>query len=156
MKLLDIGKKLTKDDLSELENKLNILLSSDYRIFMLQNNGGTPDKMIGLSFIEIDPVTRKAFNQGTDVQYFYNLDELYDAYENLLPEELIPKKYISFACDSGGNEILLCCDESENNGKIYFSNHELYEPITGLWVRTEIANSFNEFISSLEPINYDE
>ena len=150
MNLSEIGKKLTQEDLSELESKLNIILSSDYKVFLLQNNGGTPDKMIGLDFIEIDPNTNKSFDQGTDVQYFYDIDLVITAYGNLIAEELIPEKYISFACDSCGNAILLCSDASENNGKVYFANHGLYNQTTGAWVITEIASSFDEFIGKLE------
>lgn len=41
MKSINVGVKLTEDDISEVESELDVKLSQDYKAFLLQNNGGS-------------------------------------------------------------------------------------------------------------------
>lgn len=154
MNLLEIGEMIIEDDIRKLETKMNLKLPEEYRNFLLQNNGGVPENDVEFSFIELDVVTQENREQGSDIQYFYNVDEMLEAYQNLVDEELIHKNYIPVACDSFGNEILICSDSDENNGCVFFANHEMVNPDGSFWITSKIANSFNEFINILVPIEY--
>ena len=150
MNLHGIGEKITAEDISNLEDKLGISLSLDYKEFLLKNNGGYLDDFLCTNtFTETDPESNKTFSQSTNVDKFYSLEEVLEEYEENLDDPIIPEKFAGIAYDSNGNQILLCADDSENNGKIYFANHELYDPETDYWVLSVIADSFTEFLNSL-------
>ena len=154
MKLSEIGEIISEDDIRKLETKLNLKFPTEYKKFLLQNNGGMPEEEVEFSFIEIDVTTRKSFEQGSDIQYFYNTDEMIESYENLVCEELINKTYIPIACDSFGNEILLCLNPNENYGCVFFSDHESTNLDDSFWSVSKIADSFNKFIDMLKPMEF--
>lgn len=150
--LVDVGEAITERDIREVEEELDVVFPDDYKAFLLKNNGGLPKDDIAVEFVETDPSTNEKYQQGCDIQFFSELREVPEFYENLIGEELIPEKFISIACDSFGNEILLCADESEDYGKVYFGNHEMYHPETGQYVLSIIANSFSELLDKFEPL----
>ncbi|WP_289055996.1 SMI1/KNR4 family protein [Carboxylicivirga marina] len=134
--------KLSKNDLTDFEAKLSISLPSDYRDFLIENNGGCPK-----------PSTNKI--PETDVQCIYGIHEG-DYWANLIEhidmfKERIPSNTIPIANDSGGNLFLLSLRQ-DSKGEVWFwdheeeaeeSGHEYFENIT------KAADSFNNFIDNL-------
>lgn len=53
MKLYDSGEKLTKGSLERFEKILGKSLPSDYKDFMMKDNGGTPEEDLAFSFIDV-------------------------------------------------------------------------------------------------------
>ncbi len=47
-------------------------------------------------------------------------------YGDIVDEDYISEEYVPFARTSFGNLLLIRLDESEFNGNIYFSNHDLF------------------------------
>ena len=56
-------------------------------------------------FIENGTSDQDEFEQGSDIHYFYDDNEIMESYENLVDEELIPDEYLPIACDSYDNQI---------------------------------------------------
>lgn len=154
MKFTEVGEMITENYIQELETKINLLFSTQYKNFLLQNNGGMPEDDVEFTFTEIDPETNEKYKQGSDIHYFYNTDEMMNAYENLICEKLIQDDYLPIACDSFGNQILLYLGSGKENGAVYFSNHEVVNPNDTFWVASKVADSFNEFIDKLHIIEY--
>ena len=77
-------------------------------------------------FIEINPNTNIEFVQETDVEKFFSLNEMEFEYGDIVDEDYISEEYVPFARTSFGNLLLIRLDESEFNGNIYFSNHDLF------------------------------
>lgn len=148
MELINVGEKLVEQDISKVEKELDVKLPHDYKAFLLQNNGGSPVEDWVFDFIQILPESGKPFENSSVIREFSTLSDLPFFYGNLIGEELIPEKFIPIASDPFGNEILLCADEN-NCGKIYFGDHETYDPKTDYWLMTELANSFTEFVDKL-------
>lgn len=155
MELFEIGKIITEKDLNELETKLKVKFSMEYKAFLEKNNGGMPKEALGFRFIEKDIETQKTWEQGSDIHYFYNVDEMLEAYENLTYECMIPNDYIPIACDSFGNNILLCLNLQKNYGGVFFANHEIEKTNKGFDNISFVANSFNEFLDSLYLIDFE-
>lgn len=151
MKLLEIGAQISEDDILKLEATLGITFPQEYKSFLLQNNGGMPEDDVEYDFIETNPATGEKHDQGSDIQYFYNTEELTQAYESLTCEELIPASYIPIACDSFGNDILLSTAPNDV-GHVCFANHEAEHPDSPFSVISEVADSFSEFLSMLRPM----
>ena len=55
------------------------------------------------------------------------------------------------AYDSSGNVFLLYLGADDNYGKVYFANHEMFDPDTDFFVITNIADDFDTFVNSLRP-----
>lgn len=146
MKLTDIGAPVAEKDLQQLEAELGVILPADYQEFLLLNNGGMPEEDVEFEFIEIDSATGERYDQGSDIQYFYNIDELLEAYQNLTDEGLIEKDSVPIASDSFGNTILLCRDG------VFFVNHEIEVADGETSPASFVASSFNEFINMLKPM----
>lgn len=156
MKMHDIGKKINNEEILKLEKKINGKLSDEYKDFLLENNGGyVDDYLVTSKFIENDSTASEKYYQSTSPDRFYNIDELLEEYEDNIYDPVLPDGYISIAYDTGGNQIVICIDDSSDNGKIYFANHELYDSLTGFWIITKLYDSFNEFINSLHPFEED-
>lgn len=151
MKIINSGKKVSKQDILLIEKELQVSFPEDYKEFLLIHNGGEPADEIGLSFLETDYETNEQFEQEIDIQSFSMLEELPEFYENLIGE-VLPEDagYISIACDSCGNDILLCVDNT-NFGRVYFGDHDMLDPETDYLGLSLIANSFTDFVNSLHP-----
>ena len=149
MKLRDSDKKIDVRDLSNLENDLGMELPSDYKKFLLKDNGGYVSEFLCTpNFIEVDPVTKKEYLQSTNVDKFYSLAEIEEEISDNKEDPVFSLDYVPFAYDSSGNIILLCAKKGEAYGNIFFANHELYDE-NGFYVITKIYCSFNDFIQSL-------
>ena len=53
MELFDEGIKLTKEDISKYEKKINTKFPEAYVNFLLESNGGTPEEDLAFDFIDI-------------------------------------------------------------------------------------------------------
>lgn len=156
MKMYDSGFKLKTEDLLKYEKQLNLKFPEDYKLFMIEHNGGYPEKNIAFDFIDV--LDNKS--NSSDVNCFLifydeknkELDDTIRVYTTILDNGYVRKGYFPIAQDSGGNIICMCLND-DNYGKIYFVYHELEEPETGYLLMTNIANSFTDFISNLYEFN---
>ena len=102
-----------------MQDKLKLKFTDDYCEFLLNNNGGMPEEEVEFTFFEYDKLDGVLSQQKSDIHYFYNHEEILETYENLISEKLIHITHLPIACDSFGNEILLCLDQNINYGNIF-------------------------------------
>lgn len=149
MNLHGSGAKVTEEDLLNFENQIKGKLSEEYKAFLLSTNGGyLDDFLVTPDFVEI--IDGEEFTQSINPDKFYDLSEVIEEYEVNLEDEVIHKGYIPIAYDSSGNLILLVAEIGEDNGKIFFANHEEQDD-DGIFILSKLADSFDEFIESLYP-----
>lgn len=151
MKLVEVGEKLSSKDIKEMEGELNLSFPKDYKDFLLKTNGGMPEDEVEFDFIENGTSDEDEFEQGSDIHYFYDDNEIMESYENLVDEELIPDEYLPIACDSFDNQILLRLGKGDNYGAIYFADAESEESEDLGWVLSKVADSFTAFLGMLRP-----
>ena len=94
MKLVEVGEKLSSKDIKEMEGELNLSFPKEYKDFLLKTNGGMPEDEVEFDFIENGTSDEDEFEQGSDIHYFYDDNEIMESYENLVDEELIPDEYL--------------------------------------------------------------
>ncbi|NBW36200.1 MAG: SMI1/KNR4 family protein [Cytophagia bacterium] len=128
--------------IEEFEQLNSIKLPSDYREFLIKNNGGRPTPNT-LSIVE------------TDVNYLFGIHDgpawadlirTIDTYEGRIPDWYMP-----IGVDSGGN-LFIQSLYKENFGVIAFWDHERESKDDGREYfdnLTWLANSFKEFFNGL-------
>ncbi|OUM59584.1 hypothetical protein PIROE2DRAFT_14830 [Piromyces sp. E2] len=146
MLLKDSGEKLSIKTIEKVEKELNIKFPQEYINFMLEHNGGRPLNPVTFSFIEEDPETHKSFENNSDIHTFNQMEDIPTFYDNLISAEVIPKHYCPIANDSCGNEIVICLDNSEYHGILFFADHELCDSEEH-WILSKIANNFIDFVN---------
>jgi len=152
MELRNSGNPINNIQIATLKEKTSLKLPKEYERFLQLNNGGYVDGFfVTPKFIEIDPESGKAYSQSSNVEKFYSVDEILEEYEANQEDPAWDENYLPIAYDSSGNVFLLCLFEDENYGKVYFANHELFNPVTDFFVTTNIADSFDAFVDSLRP-----
>lgn len=152
MELRNSGNPVNNIQIATLKEKSSLKLPKEYERFLQLNNGGYVDGFfVTPKFIEIDPESGKAYSQSSNVEKFYSVDEILEEYEANQEDPAWDENYLPIAYDSSGNVFLLCLFEDENYGKVYFANHELFNPVTDFFVTTNIADSFDAFVDSLRP-----
>ena len=152
MELRNSGNPVNNIQIATLKEKTSLKLPKEYERFLQLNNGGYVDGFfVTPKFIEIDPESGKAYSQSSNVEKFYSVDEILEEYEANQEDPAWDENYLPIAYDSSGNVFLLCLLEDENYGKVYFANHELFNPVTDFFVTTNIADSFDAFVDSLRP-----
>ena len=152
MELRNSGNPVNNIQIATLKEKTSLKLPKEYERFLQLNNGGYVDGFfVTPKFIEIDPESGKADSQSSNVEKFYSVDEMLEEYEANQEDPAWDENYLPIAYDSSGNVFLLCLFEDENYGKVYFANHELFNPVTDFFVTTNIADSFDAFVDSLRP-----
>lgn len=152
MELRNSGNPINNIQIATLKEKTSLKLPKEYERFLQLNNGGyVDDFFVTPKFIEIDPESGKAYSQSSNVEKFYSVDEILEEYEANQEDPAWDENYLPIAYDSSGNVFLLCLFEDENYGKVYFANHELFNPVTDFFVTTNIADSFDAFVDSLRP-----
>ena len=152
MELRNSGNPVNNIQIATLKEKTSLKLPKEYERFLQLNNGGYVDGFFFTpKFIEIDPESGKAYSQSSNVEKFYSVDEILEEYEANQEDPAWDENYLPIAYDSSGNVFLLCLFEDENYGKVYFANHELFNPVTDFFVTTNIADSFDAFVDSLRP-----
>ncbi|GAB3939867.1 hypothetical protein GCM10028805_00780 [Spirosoma harenae] len=138
----------SRDDIHNLEEKINSKLPADYESFLLTYNGGIPMKnrfLINSSqgFDSISVFFGLSFEKS-----HLNIDYLLDYYAERFPLGIIP-----VGEDPGGNYICLDANQGESYGKVYFYDHEIdNEDAQGNPTRDNlflVADSFTEYLKSL-------
>lgn len=152
MELRNSGNPVNNIQIATLKEKTSLKLPKEYERFLQLNNGGYVDGFfVTPKFIEIDPESGKAYSQSSNVEKFYSVDEILEEYEANQEDPAWDENYLPIAYDSSGNVFLLCLFEDENYRKVYFANHESFNPVTDFFVTTNIADSFDAFVDSLRP-----
>jgi SMI1-KNR4 cell-wall len=132
--------------IARLEQKLGYALPESYRQFLLQFNGGKPEKRL-LTFVERDheaTAAIKYFFADCDIG-LYSIEVKLKTYSGRIPEGYLP-----IACDSFGNLLLLSLS-GEHRGEVYFWDHERELPQPGRSRNTHfVAATFEELIASLK------
>ncbi len=100
-------------EIAKLENKYGIILPYQYREFMCRYNGGyTPKTKFRIGTI------------SSDMRGFYGIGNVKMSFNTIQLNEWIENKTLPIACDSFGNYIVIGIDDN-NNGKIFFCDHEV-------------------------------
>ncbi len=77
MQLIDSDNKINMKGLSHLENDLELELPTEYKEFLLKNNGGYVSEFLCTpNFIEVDPLSQSKYLRSTNVDKFYSLAEI--------------------------------------------------------------------------------
>ena len=134
----DSNKTLSLKEIEKFELENNIKLTTQYKAFLIQNNGGYPEP----SLFKISE------EQGENVlNRFFSIDDLRDYID--IYEDRIPNGFIPIANDSSGNAICLGTREPYHE-KIYFWDHEQEsenpEAMNNMYF---LANDIYQFLESL-------
>ena len=149
--LNESDEKITTNEIEAFETEIGMVFPLDFKNFYLKSNGGYPEKELYTGpFLEKNPNTGDVFEQDTDVDKFFSLNEIKFEYGDILDEEYIPNAYVPFARTSFGNLLLIRIDECDLYGHIFFSNHDLFDSNINQFTITMVCNSFDEFIDRLE------
>jgi len=143
----DSKNSLSEQDITDLEEKLNLVLPKDYRAFLKENNGGYPEPD-GFDFMD--------GSDGSSVDKFLEVNnskdesiiEYYLSYKKRIPEDFLP-----IAKDPGGNIILIKANSEDS--QIYFWDHENEAEegeSPGMGNMHLIASSLQEFLDNLYEI----
>jgi cell wall assembly regulator SMI1 len=134
--LIHSGDSVTQQDISEFEKSFEVRLPKDYKDFLLETNGGRPEK----SFFPFE-------DDGFGIGWFYNLKNGKYTLEFTLEllwiaEQTIPRNLIPIARGHGADFYCICLDTA-NYGQIYVWHGNMdVEPF-------KVANSFSELIEGL-------
>lgn len=133
---------ITKNDINEIEKKLNIVLPKQLAQHYMKYNGGVPEKKFLYSRIsDIETAVHTFLPMKYKNEVGYTLE---DMYLNFTSKNIIPRKYLPFACDAGSN--LFCINlENEKIVIIWLDMGEVDESMIPV-----LSNNFDEFINSLE------
>lgn len=135
---------LEESYLETQEQFFNFKFPKDYRLFLLENNGGVTNKKIFFykNSKNDGSILDRLF--GFTPKPHYNILIYFKAYKGRIPYNMFPIGY-----DPGGNLILISV-EGPNYGKIYYWDHEQETEPADYSNLTLIADSFDEFINNLK------
>lgn len=149
MKHLITGK-IYLENILKIEYDFHLSLPSDYKLFLLNENGGMPVKK-----------TFNLNNTEENCEIFFGVDDGFTPYKHLTVQEqwtdlvklsYLPDEIYPIGRDAGGNYTCICL-KGEHYGKIYFYDHEIdneNEDGTLNWNNLYlIANNFTEFLEKL-------
>lgn len=133
---------LTRKDLEEIEMLLNFQLPQELKDHYLQYNGGLPKKPC---FFEENSGLETRVHVFLPIKFNNNIGyTLEEGYLDFKNRDIIPRKYLPFANDAGGN--IFCIDlDSKQVVLIYLDLGE----VTNRCIKF-LANSFMDFINNLE------
>ncbi len=109
---------VTIEQLKEFERIYRLELPEDYKIFLLSNNGGTPDQ-----------VYYTENNAAVVVNFFLSLGTAEYSLEQYIEDwraDGLTKDLVPIGEDAFGNLICIGCSDG-NRGPLYFFNHETAE-----------------------------
>lgn len=132
-------------DIAALESLINGVLPDDYKLFLIDRNGGRPAPN---RFRFARPGGRI---EDASVHYFFalhsgrvgSLNGMFARFTGRIPEGHLP-----IASDPFGNLVLLETHRG-GDGAVYFWDHEQETSMTPLNNRVFIAKSFSEFVREL-------
>jgi hypothetical protein len=137
-KINNSGIELTSDLIKTFEIKNNIKFTELYTKFLLENNGGYPEKS---TFKISDVQGESVLNIFYGIDMYDNISDYLDIYEGRISTNFIP-----IADDSGGNVICLGIDK-EYYEKIYFWDHENEtEDMSNMYY---LSSNIYEFVENL-------
>ena len=144
MDFLEVSKQLTKDELIEIENELDISFTKDFKEHYLENNGGYPVKRY---FLWPDEAKTR-INHFFSIKY-EGFSQLEAAYDNLfITEQILPFGFLPFASDDGGDFFCISTLPDSYNKVFFCDMHHYDEEVIENYI-TPISNSFKEFIENL-------
>jgi len=122
--------KLTKEEIQQFENEFQIKLPNELKELLLKYNGGVlNNEMKDYAFGLLFPIN-------------YGVNTMNDVIDTLqITEQHIPREYIPFADDQGGN-IFTISTKIEDYGNIYYWEMDVGEPRKNF-----VANSLEEFFT---------
>ena len=129
------------------EAKLGYSLPMTYRNFLLNCNGGRPDRGIfPILGMDKNPYGRVHFFYGVDASSLnYDIEEIYKWFKGGLPEGVI-----AIGCTEGSDYI--CLDQRNGSDRVaYWDNRPFWG--TGIWREADlyqIADTFSEFLATLK------
>ena len=133
--------------IEEFENMISANLCHDYKKFLLEYNGGYPEKN-AFDWVQKNAIYENVVG-GDDIRYFTSIQQSILDYEYL--RERMPNEFVQIADDNFSNRICLGIKGSYY-GKVYFWDHDWEaeddEPPTYDNLSL-IANSFTDFINML-------
>jgi hypothetical protein len=138
--------KLTSDDLASFEQRNCLVLPTDYREFLIKNNGGKPGPLASRvsalnEMVMIDAFLGLTGLRGLDIQR--RLDEYRDE---------IPPGFLIIAKDPRGNFFILGTRKSDP-GVFYWDHTHAFKRSSQEGGNTYlIAKSFKEFFDALLPV----
>ncbi len=134
-------------EIKNLERQLGRQLPSDYENFLLSTNGGVPEP----NRFEVPQ-----FDTGSGVTWFFGLlgEPKYRdlAYEQKVLGQRLPNGMIAVADAAGGNRICLSI-RNRDFGCVYFWDHELESELNVESPLAQLATTFDEFLSILQPFD---
>ncbi len=132
--------KLTIEDINLFEINHSILFPIEYKNFLLNYNGGTPN-------LSLFKIIGNEENYENVLNKFYGIGVGSLSLENILDylDDLVEIGFLPIANDPGGNQICIGISE-ENYGKIYFWEHEMEIELENLLF---VSNSFQELLENL-------
>jgi len=137
MVLINSGKPASLTTIRDVENQINVQLTELYISFLLENNGGYPEKSI----------FKISESQGNSVlNRFYSIEELCK-YMSIL-EDRIPSSFIPIANDPAGNIICLGV-KGEHYDSVFFWDHEQETDNADMSNMYYLAKNINEFLKLL-------
>jgi hypothetical protein len=138
----------SREEIARFEARRSVLLSAEYKQFLLASNGGCPIPNV----FEVPgwhgQASGSLFFYGIHEDPDYSLDSACKTYDERVPADLIP-----IATDAFGNNICIGW-KGERQGKIYFWDHEDELDENGEFVQDYrnvylVANSLQEFLDNL-------
>jgi cell wall assembly regulator SMI1 len=156
------SKPLTNEDIISLERDLGLTLPVQYKQFLSQHNGGNPSLPI---FRYLNTYFEPHEWSDSVIKRFFGVTNKEDPYDirrrRFIAEDRIPSSLLPIAGDAFGNTICVGI-EGEWNGKVCLYHHEYeFEPEPGEPGASfdnvfPIADDFNTFLQSLQPMERDE
>lgn len=149
LSIIDSANSLSEEEIIHAEQRLGQAIPPDYRDFLLQYNGGYPERSDFQMSIKKEGLSDRGSIEwflGIHSDQFDNLENYVNTYRSRIPSDLFP-----IAHDAGGN--LICIASGEKNaGQIYFWDHE-FEVDEGEIPTYDnvyfVADSLQEFLEKL-------
>jgi hypothetical protein len=141
MEFTNSGKKLTADAINELEAKYGIKFTKLFAKFLLDNNGGRPEKS----------TFRISNSQGNSIiSRFYSIGDTKNSLSKYIDilEGRIPSNFIPIANDPSGNIICLGI-QNEYYENIFFWDHEQENDDADMSNMYFLAKNIYDFVESL-------
>lgn len=148
----DTGKKLVKSDIESVERVLSCKLPDGYIKFISQFNGGHPEPC-GFSI----PIKNGLLDESC-IHYFYGVGDSVKHDDILMVArryyERMPNNLLPIADDPIGNQICIALNGDEE-GAIYFWNHDFEHAPSTYSNTTKLATSLDEFLLSFYDLKYE-
>lgn len=143
MRTTEAGPLITEKDVTQFENRYGISLPLQYREFLLQTNGGRPERdMFPVPGFQANPAARVHFFLGLkDPVVSCNLDWNRDIFADRIPAHLLV-----IASTEGADMICMSLASHTLSSIYYWDGYETSPTYGHLYL---VANSFEEFLERL-------